>query len=145
MLFEVFRKVLKASTGSYSILALGNHNRQSEKIYHNIVQVFLLWIEVYVREYRSKTAGLVGAESDEYIQRMKLEYFPRQLCLTSMMADLNLSNSIENLEIIKMRQEKTGIIAFTPKYLEKYLQTLKNEVTRRRLDIFDFAKENVPR
>ena len=120
-------------------------NYNIDRSNENVVQILVLWIECFVREYRGETPGEVGDTVEEYIRMMKLEFFPTTKCTTRLMSDLYLNNFIENIEIIKMRQKIEEIYAFNPEYLERYLDTLKYEVRRRRSLIFKEKKSPVLR
>lgn len=111
----------------------------------NVIHIFLIWIETFVREFRGNSDGEVGEKVEEYIHRIKELFFPLTKCMTKAMHDEYLSDLIENIKIIKIRQEKEGLIAFKPKYLDKYLTSLKNERNRRRSLIFENKKDDVLR
>lgn len=110
-----------------------------------LVQIFVLWLECYCREYRDKSSAEVSATTEEYLRRTKLQFFDPKLCLFEEMTDIHLFEAIENLKIIKARQNTDLIYAFNDTYLSKYLKKLVNERSRRRAEILAVKKENVYR
>jgi hypothetical protein len=121
------------------------HAYNIDRSNNNVIHIFLIWIECFIREFRGNTSGEVGEKCEEYIEKIKLEFFPSTMCLTKAMSDLNLGDLIENIKIIKIRQEKEELVAFKTEYLDKYLTSLRNERTRRRSLIFENKKEDVLR